>query len=83
MSTDQIELFLQKENIGKSTVRISFKTRQSFIGIFVKAADYGELKSKNFWRIVWESNIDDFKKSNDTSLARIFNGMEITKLSAC
>jgi hypothetical protein len=82
MSTDQIESFLQKDHVGKTPVRISFKTRQSLIGIFVKTADYNELKSKNFWRIVWESNIDSFKKSNDTSLARIFNGMEITKLSA-
>lgn len=83
MSTDQIESFLQKESVSKSPVRISFKTRQSLVGIFVKATDYNELKSKNFWRIVWESNIDSYKKSNDTSLARIFNGSEITKLSAC
>ena len=51
-------------------------------GIFVTTGDYEDLKSKNFWRIVTGVNIDNWKKSKDLNLARIFNGSEITKLSA-
>ena len=43
--------------------------------------DYDELKSKNFWRIVTSSNIEVWKKTKDMNLARIFNGMEFTRLS--
>ncbi|MHA4808759.1 short-chain dehydrogenase [Flavitalea flava] len=82
MTTVQIENFLLEKYLDKSPVKINFKTRQPFAGIFIKTADYNELKSKNLWRIVWESNIDNYKRTKDTSLARIFNGMEITKLSA-
>ncbi|HEY4150596.1 MAG TPA: short-chain dehydrogenase [Chitinophagaceae bacterium] len=82
MTNDQIEKFLttNREQIHKP-VKIAFKTRNSLEGIFIKMADYNELKSKNFWHIVTGIHIDNYKKSNDTSLARIFNGAEITRLS--
>ena len=44
--------------------------------------DYQELKTKNFWRIVTGPNVENWKKSQDNGLARIFNGSEITRLSA-
>jgi hypothetical protein len=81
MTNDQIERFLQPEYFSKNVVRINFKTRNSILGIFLNTGDYEDLKSKNFWRIVSEANIDSWKKSKDTNLARIFNGTEITKLS--
>jgi hypothetical protein len=81
MTNDQIEKFITTEDLKKHSVRIHFKTRNPIIGIFMKTPDYNELKSKNFWRIVSGSNIDNWKKSQDISLARIFNGAEITKLS--
>ena len=81
MTNDQIEKFLQDKNPDNNPVRIGFKTRKPFIGIFIKTPDYAELKSKNFWSIVWESNIETYQKSKDAKLARIFNGSEITKLS--
>ena len=52
------------------------------MGIFISTADYEELKAKNFWRIVGEVNIDNYRKSRDMSLARMFSGTEFTKLSA-
>jgi hypothetical protein len=82
MTSEQIEKFLHEKHLDKSPVRISFKVRKPFLGIFIKTADYDELKSKNFWRIVGESNIDSYKASKNTSLARIYSGMEITRLSA-
>ena len=82
MTNDQIEKFLQPEHFSKNVVRINFKTRNTMLGIFINSGDYEDLKSKNFWRIVTETNIDGWKKSKDINLARIFNGMEITKLTA-
>ena len=81
MTNDQIEKFLNPVTLAKDVVRINFKTRNTISGIFINAADYEDLKSKNFWRIVTETNIDRWKKSKDINLARIFNGTEFTKLT--
>ena len=81
MTNDQIEKFILAGHLDKNSVRLTFKTRSPIIGIFIKTSDYQELKSKNFWRIISGSNIDGWKKSHDTSLARIFNGAEITRLT--
>ena len=81
MTTEQIQKVLTAEEIAKKTFRIHFKTRNSMLGIFLDVADYEDLKAKNFWRIVTETNIENWKKSKDINLARIFNGTEITKLT--
>jgi len=78
MTNDQIEKFLSDVTLDKSPVQISFKTRNTILGMFIKTADYAELKSKNFWRIVNETNMESYKKSGDINLARIFSGMEFT-----
>jgi len=80
MTNEQIEKFLSKKNLDKTTVQINFKTRQAIRGIFIKTADYDELRSKNLWRIVGGNSIPEFKKSGDINLARIFNGLEMTRL---
>jgi hypothetical protein len=80
MTNDQIEKFLSDVTLDKSAVQISFKTRNSMQGMFIKTADYAELKSKNFWRIVGEPNMENYKKTGDINLARIFSGMEFTRL---
>lgn len=82
MTNEQIEKFIEPKHLSHNSVKIDFKTRNSIIGIFIEAADYKELKSKNFWRIVSEKHIKEWKGTNDNSLARIFNGAEFTKLSA-
>jgi hypothetical protein len=82
MTTEQIEKFLLVKNVAPNhPVRITFKTRKPLEGIFIKTQDYADLKSKNFWRVVTGTNIDFYKTSNDLSLARIFNGAEMTKLA--
>jgi hypothetical protein len=80
MTNDQIEKFVLQKYLDKAPVQINFKARQSITGIFIKTADYAELRSKNLWRIVGKGSIEEYKKSKDTNLARIFNGTEITKL---
>lgn len=81
MTNEQISNFLKPEYLGKSQIQINFKSRQSIKGIFIQSSDYADLKSKNLWRIVSESKIADYMKSKDAGLARIFNGVEMTKLS--
>ncbi len=82
MTNEQIEKFVSQNNhLDKSPVTISFKTRQSITGLFIKTADYSELKSKNLWRIVNGASIDEYQKSKDLNLARIFNGVEFTRLN--
>jgi len=80
MTNEQIDKFLSQKSPEK-TIQINFKTRKPINGLFLRLADYGELRSKNFWRIVSETHIEDYKKSGDANLARIYNGSEMTKLS--
>jgi hypothetical protein len=82
MTIEQIERFIagSKEDL-KEPAKIFFKTRGTVEGVFIKTADYSELKRKNFWRIVSSKNLEDYIKSKDTNLSRIFNGSEFTKLS--
>ena len=82
MTTEVIAKFLETENIPTSkSVKIDFKKRNSFIGVFVKGTDYNDLKSKNFWRIVTAANLEEWNKSRNMNLAKIFSGTEITKLT--
>jgi len=81
MNSEQISKFIEEGHLSKTPVKIEFKTRSSIVGLFIQGSDYKELKGKNFWRIVAEIRIKDWKNSNDSSLSRIFNGAEITKLS--
>ena len=80
MTNEQIEKFLASTKAG-SLIRISFKTRNAIAGIFIKTPEFDDLKSKNFWRIVSETNFEKWQKSKDMNLCRMFNGAEFTKLA--
>lgn len=80
MTNEQIEKVMDNNHLDKSTVTIYFKTRSTIKGIFIKTPDYAELKTKNLWRIVSESKLEEYKTTKDTGLARIFNGTEFTRL---
>jgi hypothetical protein len=82
MTNEAIAKFVENGHLVKTNVKIDFKQRSSLIGMFLKQNDYDELKSKNFWRIVTDpKNIEAWKKTKDMNLAKLFNGMEMTKLS--
>lgn len=81
MTSELISRFVENEQLPDSFVKIEFKKRNAVKGKFVKVRDYEELKSKNFWRIVSETNIEEWNKSQNINLVRIFNGTEFTKLS--
>ena len=81
MNIEDIEKFLTKDNGKPDTcVKINFKKRDALFGLFIKTADYNDLKSKNFWRIVTKTHFDQWYKTKDMNLARIFNGSEFSKL---
>ena len=81
MISELIEKFIQDESRKGIPVNIHFKERNIVNGIFVFEKDYSELKSKNFWRVVHKSKIDQWKESHDIDLSRIFNGTTFTRLS--
>ena len=69
-----------EQNVDKA-LSIHFKQRNSIKGLFIMGNDYKDLKSKNLWRIVTNANIEPWKKTGDMNLARIFNGVEFTRLT--
>lgn len=81
MTSDQIIKFLEGKDLQKQSIKIDFKARNSIKGIFLRGNDFAEMKSKNFWRIVTEAHIAEWKKTSDNNLSRIFNGSEFTRLS--
>jgi hypothetical protein len=82
MTVEQIETFLAKETIPQGKViRFEMKKRNPVRGLIVQGRDYHELKTKNFWRIVTQTNLAAYQKSNDINLAKIFSGSDFAKLS--
>lgn len=83
MNIENIQKFLDTKTSPKQEyVNISFKKRNTICGLFVKGhKDYSDLKSKNFWRIVPESQFTAYQKSGDIQLAKIFSGAEFSRLT--
>ena len=79
MTIEQIERFIGTESDCFSKISLKARTVE---GIFIKAPDFLELKKKNFWRIVSVTRLQEYQKSKDLSLSRIFNGQEFVKLSS-
>lgn len=82
MTVEQIETFLAKESVPQGKViRFEMKKRNPVRGLIVQGKDYDELKGKNFWRIVTQTNLVEYGKSQNINLAKIFSGSEFAKLS--
>jgi hypothetical protein len=81
MTSEAIVKYIETKNHTEKALNIHFKTRSTITGLFIKGVDYKELQEKNFWRVVSEARIEEWKKSKDLNLARIFNGSEFTRLS--
>lgn len=81
MTSEQIEKFIELQKRNDQELSIHFKDRQSVSGVFIRAKDYSELKSKNLWRVVSSPNLKQFKVNQDINLTRIFNGVSFTRLS--
>jgi hypothetical protein len=82
MTVEQIETFLAKESVPQGKIiRFEMKKRNPVRGLIVKGRDYNELKGKNFWRIVTQTHLAEYNKSQNINLAKIFSGTEFAKLS--
>ena len=81
MTSEMIEKFIEGKGREESAVNIHFKERSTVTGVFIRTADYGELKTKNLWRIVSYGKIDEWKKTKNMDLSRIFNGLSFTRLT--
>ena len=82
MTVEQIEKFLDNETIpSNKAIRFEFKKRDPIRGIIVKGKDYNDLKVKNFWRIVTQTHLAEYQKSQNINLAKIFSGSDFSKLS--
>lgn len=81
MAPEMIEKFVENKNRKDIAVNIHFKERSTVTGLFIQGADYKELKSKNFWRIVSNTYLNEWKQTKNINLARIYNGMSFTRLS--
>ncbi len=84
MQIEEIQKFLEKKAAAdKSYVKITFKSaRESIYGLFLQHQnDYKDLSSKNFWRIVPQSQLNEYNRSKNDNLAKIFNGAEFSRLA--
>lgn len=81
MTPDKIEEYIDQKERKDNPVNIHFKDRNTVKGIFIRSADYDELKSKNLWRVVSTTYLNDWKKTKNENLARIFNGLTFTRLT--
>lgn len=82
MTVEQIEAFLNKETIPQGKIiRFELKKRNPVRGLIVEGRDYNDLKAKNFWRIVTQTNLANYQKTKDINLAKIFSGTDFAKLS--
>ena len=75
MTVEQIENFLAKESVPQGKIiRFEMKKRNPVRGLIVQGKDYTELKGKNFWRIVTQTHLAEYSKSQNINLAKIFSG---------
>ncbi|MEN9569785.1 MAG: hypothetical protein RL172_1016 [Bacteroidota bacterium] len=80
MTADIIEKFIDTKADREEPISIFFKQRNTITGIFIRHKDYEELKSKNFWRIVSGTHLEEWKRTRDVNLARLFSGNDFSKL---
>ncbi|TMI84048.1 MAG: short-chain dehydrogenase [Bacteroidetes bacterium] len=81
MTNEAIIKQIEGKNLADKMLNIHFKQRNTVTGLFIRTSDFDELKSKNLWRIVTKLHVDEWRKTKDINLCRIFNGTEFTRLS--
>jgi hypothetical protein len=81
MNIEEIEHFMGKATSPEAQLMtITFKKRDAIQGFIVKGTDYNDLKSKNFWRVVKQKDIEAWERSKNVDLAKIFSGSEFSRL---
>jgi hypothetical protein len=80
MTNDLIGKFVESKEMLGQPVNIFFKQRNAITGLFIQWNDYEEMKAKNFWRIVSESKIEEWRQTKDVNLAKLFSGTDFSRL---
>jgi hypothetical protein len=81
MNIEEIEHFMGRAASPEAQLMtITFKKRDAIQGFIVKGSDYNDLKSKNFWRVVKQKDIEAWERSKNVELVNIFNGSEFSRL---
>ena len=80
MTADSISKHVEQGLLNSKPVSIFFKQRNTMVGFFIKEHDYEDMKAKNFWRIVSEAKVKEWKKTKDSNLARIYSGESFSRI---
>ena len=80
MTNIQIENAISGKLLDSQIATIHFRSRNAFNGLFIKSKDFDELKSKNLWRMVSHVHLEEYQKTKDNNLSRIFNGVDFTRI---
>ena len=81
MTSEIIEKFIENTSRKSSIVNIHFKERSTVKGMFIRSSDFDELKMKNLWRVVSNEKIEEWKRTKNMDLPKIFNGLSFTRLT--
>ena len=81
MTNEMIEKFIETKGRKNAAVNIHFKERSTVKGLFIRSTDYDELKYKNLWRIVHHEKIEEWTRTKNMDLSRIFNGLSFIRLT--
>jgi len=81
MTIETIKQFVENKNRKNIVVNIHFKERSTVKGLFIQSADYEELKDKNLWRVVSDSKIEEWNRTRNMDIPKIFNGLSFTRLT--
>jgi hypothetical protein len=81
MTIEKIERFIREHINHPHYIDVHMKGRTVEPVMFIAGADYEELKEKNFWRVVAASKAEQWGKTKDQKLVRIYSGNLFTRLS--
>jgi hypothetical protein len=74
MNIEEIEHFMGRAASPEAQLMtITFKKRDAIQGFIVKGSDYNDLKSKNFWRVVKQKDIEAWERYKDDGGMEGFN----------
>ena len=80
MTVEKIEHFVQPFLNQPQYIDVYMKGRNLQPVMFIASRDYAELREKNFWRVVPASNVEQWEKTKDHKLERIFSGSLFSSL---
>ena len=81
MTSEMIEKFVESKSRKSLAVNIHFKERSAVKGMFIRSGDYDELKGKNLWRVVSDAKIEEWNRTKNMDIPKIFNGLSFTRLT--